>query len=75
MKKDVKDKAHHSIMLITGARKPVMCPECGEGVIYRCQTYDRTDELFDDGHEIEGYYDWSYGAEYCSEDCGYQRDW
>ena len=52
---EITDKAHHSIMLMTGARKKLCCPECGSDDFYSYITFDRSDTMYDDGYVEEGY--------------------
>ena len=64
------DNAHHSIMLITGARKRVCCPECGSDKYYKTVDYIEGVEEFTDGHEVRNGLDWHSTTWNC-EDCDY----
>ena len=41
----IKTKAHHSVMLILGARKPMKCPDCKIGNLYYHRSYDQHVEI------------------------------
>lgn len=70
----IKEAAHHSIMLITGARAHECCPKCGSLNWYEYSQYTRVNKRFinDDGsfHVDEGETDWDFDTYQC-DDCGY----
>ena len=68
MSQEVLDKAHHSIMLMTGTRKQVCCPMCGSQEYYRKHVYDRCDTVYDDSHVVEGHVWHSHSDQVC-DDC------
>lgn len=52
-KKEIRAKAHHSIMLILGARKLDVCPECGSEEWHIESAYTKVYKEFSDGHIVE----------------------
>jgi len=67
---EIKDQAHHSIMVMTGARTRECCPKCDSDEYYCNLVFDRADVHCSDGHVIEGYTDYSHDSWQC-DGCGY----
>ena len=74
MSNKIQDKAHNSIMLITGARKQICCPRCGSEEYYRNLVFDRCNIMYDDGHVEEGDMDYSHSDHRCNE-CDYNKEY
>lgn len=70
----LKDKAHHAIMLMTGARNRTCCPKCGSLDYYRNLTLDRCDEMYEDGYVVEGELEYACSDHICS-DCDYCEEY
>jgi len=66
----IQDRAHHSIMLVLGARTPELCPKCGSTEWYIIHTYNRRDKCYSDGSTEEGDLDYDSSFEQCY-DCNH----
>lgn len=71
---EVTKKAHHSICLLLGLRKPELCPECGSTEWFRheefIKTYkDYTGEGCHQDYRGEDYMFTTYQCDDCGHDC------
>jgi predicted nucleic-acid-binding Zn-ribbon protein len=69
----LRDKVHHFVSVITGARKKDCCPKCGSEEWYLHVNYSKIIEEFDDGHDIGGGMSYDYSFRTCDE-CDYSDD-
>ena len=68
----LRDRVHHLISVLTGARKKLCCPNCGSPVWYKIKTIEKHYSEWNDG-----YSDWidsdNVDTMYSCDECGHDE--